>query len=45
MSPEELLKNYLPESVAGKNVVIPGGTAGIGRDSGAAGATRLYNLL
>ncbi|MDB5116501.1 MAG: short-chain dehydrogenase/reductase [Mucilaginibacter sp.] len=27
----KLLKNYLPESVAGKNIVITGGTAGIGR--------------
>jgi NADP-dependent 3-hydroxy acid dehydrogenase YdfG len=28
---DEILKHYLPETVAGKNIVITGGTAGIGR--------------
>jgi NADP-dependent 3-hydroxy acid dehydrogenase YdfG len=31
METNEILKNYLPETVAGKNIVITGGTAGIGR--------------
>jgi NADP-dependent 3-hydroxy acid dehydrogenase YdfG len=31
MTTHELLQEYLPESVTGKNIVITGGTAGIGR--------------
>jgi NADP-dependent 3-hydroxy acid dehydrogenase YdfG len=35
MIADELIKNYLPENVAGKNIVITGGTAGIGRATAA----------
>jgi NADP-dependent 3-hydroxy acid dehydrogenase YdfG len=31
MMTNELLRDYLPEAVSGKNIVITGGTAGIGR--------------
>jgi NAD(P)-dependent dehydrogenase (short-subunit alcohol dehydrogenase family) len=31
MTPTELLQAYLPKSVSGKNIVITGGIAGIGR--------------
>jgi NADP-dependent 3-hydroxy acid dehydrogenase YdfG len=35
MIANEVLKNYLPETVTGKNIVITGGTAGIGRATAA----------